>query len=723
MVNRIMPSGIRIFVATLLLLLATAAVSFAADQDTEAKKQQQSEANATTEASNDKPLQLAPVVVTAEKRSENVQEIPASISVITDMQLTDSGITDIEELSSLTPNLYIANWGSRGNSFIFIRGIGAINNDPAVGYYVDDVNYMDSRVFDSKLYEIERIEVLRGPQGTLYGRNSLGGIINIYTKKPDNETQAGTTQRFGNYNLYETDMYLRTPIFEDVLFLGLAGNYQYRDGYSYNNYLDQDGDSLRGLNGRAHLRWMPNQKLDALFILEGDRIDDGAYPITSLSEVEDDPHRFSQDVAGTDKRDSFGTSLRVNYEASAVTFTSITGYRHFDDFAHNDQDFTPMPLATADETLHDDQVTQEFRFASPKNNGNWKWIGGLYGFYHERDDNLVLDFAPGVIIPGVAVTTDTDSIVDTTGWAAFGQATYTLFDSLELSAGLRYDYERSAIDYKNKTNGIEDNAFDDSLNNSTLLPKFQIAYHWTNDIMTYVSASRGYRSGGFNTSFLDASDRSFDPEYSWNYEIGAKTSWFKNRVNFNVAAFYIMLDDQQITVTLPNANSVVRNAGKSHNIGFELEGTALLYEGLTAEANFGYTYAEFQKYEDGANDYKGNRAPFAPLYTYFGALQYRRPLIEDFKYFWNTGSLDLFARAEVQGTGPIYWDVANTIEQDPYELFNFRLGLETEHFDLIAWCRNAFDKKYAKVAFDSGMGPLGQAGDPQTFGLTLRARF
>lgn len=722
MVVRTMPSGIRILAATLLLVFATTGMSFAAYKDT-AVDAEQPTAEKTTQASNKKPLRLEPVVVTAEKRSENVQEIPSSISVITDIQITDSGITDIEELSALTPNLFISNWGTRGNSFIFIRGIGAINNDPAVGYYVDDVNYMDSRIFDSKLYEIERIEVLRGPQGTLYGRNSLGGIINIHTKKPGNEVEAGTTQRFGNYNLYETDLYLRTPILEDKLFLGLAGNYQYREGYSYNNFLDEDGDSLRGLNGRAHLRWMPSQKLDALFILEGDRINDGAYPVTNLSEVKHDPHRFSHDVSGSDKRDSFGTSLRVKYDADALTFTSITGYRHFDDRAHNDQDFTPMPLATAKENLHDSQVSQEFRFASPKNNGNWKWIGGLYGFYHERDDNLVLDYAPGVVMPGIGITTDTDSVVDTSGGAAFGQATYTLFDSLELSAGLRYDYERAALDYKNKTNGFEDSNFSDSLNNSSLLPKFQVAYHWTDNIMTYASVSRGYRSGGFNTSFLNADDRSFDPEYSWNYEIGTKTSWFKNRLNLNLTGFYIVLDDQQVTITLPNANSVVRNAGESHNIGFEVEGTALLFEGLTAEANFGYTYAEFKKYQDGMNDYKGNRAPFAPLYTYFGALQYRRPLIDDFKYLWNTGSLDLFVRAEVQGTGPLYWDVANNIEQDPYELFNFRIGFETEHFDLIAWCRNAFDKKYAKVAFDSGMGPLGQAGDPQTFGLTLRARF
>lgn len=726
MVTNVIHPSLRRMTGALLLVLLTFSVSFAATgSDVEATSQPtaQTEGEGATKASNDKPLQLDPVVVTAEKRSENIQEIPSSISVVTDLQIMDSGITDIQELSSLTPNLFISNWGVRGNSYVFIRGIGAVNNDPAVGFYVDDVNYMDSNVFDSKLYEIERIEILRGPQGTLYGRNSLGGIINIVTKEPDNETTAGTELRFGDYNLFETELYMRTPLIEDKLFLGLAGNYQIQDGFSHNDYLGEDADDLKGLNGRMHIRWTPTQKLDVLLTADGEKIDDGAYPITNLSQVKKDPHHVSHDIKSTDERDSFGTSLRVRYDADALTFTSITGYRHFDDWASNDQDFSPMPLMDTSQTIHDNQVSQEFRFASPEDNGNWKWIGGLYGFFHEHDTNLTMNMAPGLYAP-FAITTDTDSHLDTAGCAVFGQATYTLFDKLELSAGLRYDYERSAIDYKNSTNGIQDTKYDDSINNNTLLPKFQLAYHWTNDFMTYASVARGYRSGGFNTSFPDSSKRAFDPEYSWNYEVGAKTSWFNNRLTFNAAAFYITLEDQQITQTRNGADTFITNAGKSHNVGFEFEGSALLYEGLTAEANFGYTYSKFDEYSGGAIDYKDNLAPFVPRYTYNAALQYRHPIIKDFNWLWNTGSLDLFTRAEVQGTGPFYWDSSNSIKQNEYEIFNFRVGLETDHFDLILWCRNAFDREYAKVAFDFGGGNhYGQAGDPQTFGLTLRARF
>ena len=166
-------------------------------------------------AGAEETYKLDPVLVTAEKRTENVQDVPVSVTAISEQQIKDSGIRSIQDVARQVPNLFIANWGFRGNSYAFIRGIGAVNNDPAIGFYVDDVNYMDSRVFDTNLFDIERIEVLRGPQGTLYGRNSLGGVVNIVTKKPDNEFHYGLEQTVGNENLYETTLYMRAPLIKD----------------------------------------------------------------------------------------------------------------------------------------------------------------------------------------------------------------------------------------------------------------------------------------------------------------------------------------------------------------------------------------------------------------------------------------------------------------------------------------------------------------------------
>ncbi|PIE64071.1 MAG: TonB-dependent receptor, partial [Desulfobacterales bacterium] len=157
-------------------------------------------------------LALEPILVTAEKRSEDVQDIPASIAVRSELEISDACITTIHDLSNLTPNLYIANWGIRGTSYIFSRGIGAVNNEPAMGYYVDDVGYMDPRTFDFSLFNIERIEVLRGPQGTLYGRNTLAGVINIVTKKPDNKFNAGAVYRYGTFNMHQGGVHLQAPL-------------------------------------------------------------------------------------------------------------------------------------------------------------------------------------------------------------------------------------------------------------------------------------------------------------------------------------------------------------------------------------------------------------------------------------------------------------------------------------------------------------------------------
>lgn len=676
------------------------------------------------EKGGEDPLQLDPLLVTAEKRAEDLQDVPASITAIAESQILDSGISSLQDFSHQVPNLFINNWGFRGNSFVFVRGIGAVSNDPAVGFYVDDVNYMDARVFDSNLFDIERIEVLRGPQGTLYGRNSLGGVINIITKKPDNEFHAGVEQKIGNYDLVETDMYIRGPLIEDKLFIGFSGNLEKRDGYSRNDYLGKAGDDRDDKSGRLQLRWTPNDKLNVQASIDGEQINDGAFPITKLSKVDDDPHHFSHNVNGEHERNSVGSSLKVGYEAELLNITSITGFRHYDDNVVNDQDFTAANLYWAKEVIRDNQFSQEFRFTSPTNNGDWKWLGGLYGFHEKKDYYLQMNY------PGFGgVVEDSRSDLNTFGYAAFGQATYTMFSKLDITGGLRYDYEHSSIDFDRISAPVAINpdlSFNDSTHSNAFLPKFQLAYHWTEEVMTYAGISRGYRSGGFNTGFSSVSDASFDPEYSWNYEIGTKTSWFDNRLVLNGAVFYIELDDQQITQLLPSANMVIRNAGESRSMGFELESSVLLAEGLTVEAGFGYTDSEFTKYEDsvaGVN-YKGNKTPLAPEHTYNLALQWRKPLMDKCGSIRSKGPLNFFVRGELQGIGNFYWNTSNTIKENAHELVNLRIGLESDHFDLTFWVKNLFDKHYRAVAFEfPGSDPVGQAGDPRTFGLTLNARF
>lgn len=678
---------------------------------------------------NDDALLLAPVVVTAEKHEANVQEVPASVTAFTSERIEDSRIESIEDFSRQAPNMFISNWGIRGNSFVFMRGIGAVNNDPAIGFYVDDVNYMDYRVFDSPLHDIERIEVLRGPQGTLYGRNSLAGVVNIVTKKPDNEYHAGIEQTVGNYSLFETKAYARAPLIDDTLFLGVSGQAETRDGYSRNDYLGGDVDHRNDLNGRMHLRWTPNEDLDVTYSLDGENVDDGAFPLTQLARVHGDPHHVDYDYEGKNLRDAVGTSLRVAYDAECFRLTSISAYRHYDETADNDQDFTRVFLYNASEHIDDHQYTQEFRFASPEDNGDFKWLAGLYGHDSKQDHELDIAYAPGVVLPTL-VNQDTDADLTTQGYAVFGQATYTFFDKLDVTAGLRYDYEKSSADYTAawSTGGavFTNSALDGNVDGEAWLPKFQVDYRWTPEFMTYASVSEGYRGAGFNTAAPTPADFKFNPEYSWNYETGFKSSWFDNRVTFNAAAFYIEIDDQQVVQLLPTLDTVIRNAGESTSKGFELESTALLAKDLLFEAGFGYTDAVFEKYTDpvAGLDYAGNKTPLAPEYTYNLALQYRYPLVKEFTFLGTTSPLKLFSRLEMQGIGPFYWNKENTLRQEAYELVNMRLGFETDNYELMFWAKNLFNQEYDAVAFEfPGSAPVGEAGDPLTFGVTVGARF
>ena len=676
---------------------------------------------AGTVMAKEKTLRLESVMVTAEKRKADLQDIPSSISAFSETDIEDARIQTIQDLSRLTPNMYIANWGIRGTSYVFIRGIGAVNNEPAVGYYVDGVGYMDSRAFDSNLYDIERIEVLRGPQGTLYGRNSLAGVINIITQKPDNETRMGVDLTAGNYNNYQGVARLALPLVQDKLFLGMAGNFESRDGYTENDYLDQDVDNHQAFNGRVRMRFTPTENLDITANIDGEKIDDGAFPLGRLEALRKRPRHIAYDYEGSYKRDGWGSSLNVAYGTPWFKLTSITAFRKFDDSADNDQDFTILPLITADETIDDEQFTQELRFASPNSNSDLKWLAGFFGFNKKKKHNLHLGFAPGVAIPWLPLDRVTDSDLTTSGMAFFGQATYTLYENLDLTFGLRYDYEKADIDnvMTMKSNGysLGGDKMSESENSDAFLPKLQIAYHWTTGFMSYAGVSRGYRSGGFNTAYMDASDIHFDPEYSWNYEIGFKSSWLDNRLKVNTSLFFIDLEDQQVVQLLPSADTVIRNAGKSRSMGMEMELIALLCKGLTLDAGFGYTDAEYREYKDplAGTDYSGNTTIMAPEYTYNLGLEYRKDLSKTWGFF---------ARTELIGIGPFYWNDANNLKQDAYQLVNLNLGLERDNMDLIFWSRNLFDEEYEAVAFEfPGSDPVGQSGDPLTFGVTLRMRF
>ena len=670
--------------------------------------------------------ELETMIVTAEKREENIQEVPVAVSALSEIQIEDAGIMSIHDMAQQIPNLHVISTGYRTGSRFVSRGImNAEIFDSTMGFYVDDVSYSTGPAFDTELFDIERIEVLRGPQGTLYGRNTLGGVINIVTKKPDNQWEGKASAGYGNYDSQDYRLALRGPVIKDTLFFGISGVKTKRDGFSDNLYYGSEPDDRDGTSGRGRLRWTPSENLDITFSADAERNRDGSFILVPLDDLD---REINWDAEGFQDIDTSGQSLRLVYDTDFFTVTSITARRDFEFDTGNDVDFSPADIMKYTFKHDDDLWSQELRLQSLADPQSFKWLIGAYYSKDDRKSDTVFYYGEDAVAMGMVpapMKLNQKSEIDIKGHAFFGQATYTLFDKLGITAGLRYDHEEKDMILKTSTEmmgmSMPDPDKKSDLEYNEWLPKFVLDYRWTPDLMTYASAAKGYKSGGFNYFAIDPEDVSYDPEYSLNYEIGLKSSWLDNRFIANLAAFYISWDDQQVLQGTPAAPAF-KNAGETTSKGFEVELLARPATGVQLTGTFGYTDAKFDDYKDpiydpmtglkiGENNYDGKRVTGVPRYTYSLAAQYRHP-----------GGL--FARAELVGLGDSYWDPANTAKQSSYELVNARIGYETEYFDIYLWGENLFDKKYASDAHDVGTGTvMANIGDPLTLGITLTGRF
>ena len=698
---------------------------FAIAQGEEAKQETAQEEKARGEYG------LETLTVTAQKREENIQDVPMSISVFSDIQLEDAGINDIVDLTHFTPNVYMRHLTNY--NVVVIRGISSFDSSlysPA-GFYVDDVNFPLQMMHNPELFDIERVEVLKGPQGTLYGRNSESGVINIITKQPDNELRGKIFGEYGNYDTehgnvdsYRTGGNISGPLIRDKLYLGLAGQWEDSDGFMKNEYNDDDeAGKIVHLNGRGTLRWTPTDKWDISLIADAMDTDDNIGYMRFL----DGPFKTERHAINYDSGEYYweqkdnGQNLRVKYESDAFNLLSVTGRRDYEQKMAMDTDLSPLPTwGSHSFKWENDLLSEEVRISSPNNHGPFEWLAGLYGFKEEMDIGFKSQ-AMG--------NHKTD--IDIEGYAVFGHGTYTLFDRLHLTAGLRYDYMELEGDHRyefiDMTGNPQSTDFDKDFDNDEVLPKFSVAYDFTDNIMTYASVSKGYLAGGYHYSGATCKENfTYDPEYTWNYEIGTKTSWLNNKLMANLSAFYIDIKDKQVSEwhpTLPITK--ITNAAEAHSMGVELDLQARPMQGLDVFASFGYTEAEIDDWTStemvgynpdwtpimGTYDYEDKDLPNAPKYTYNLGVQYRH--LSGF-----------FGRVDLLGTGSFYCDAKNRVKEGSYELVNLRLGYEREHFDIVCWCKNVFDEEYGLwKGGEWGSGMMGQDGEPRMFGVTVTYRF
>lgn len=660
------------------------------------------------------------VLVTAERTPEDVQEVPLSITVLTEQQLEDANINSLDGLADNTPNFtFFPSGTNRTAPFYSLRGVTNFNvfSRDGVGFFVDDVPYDFAGFLDQDLIDLERVEVLRGPQNTLYGRSSLGGAINIITRRPSNTFEAGIDISYGSENILDTQASISGPIIEDRLFYRLSGSYSRQDGFVRNTLLDTNVDDGSGGTGRAQLRWTPTDEWEILLNASFADYREGAEPF--VLRESDDPFEVDLDFDGFNDLVTNAQSLRVAYRTPDIRITSITAHRFSSQEGAFDQDATAADLDINAPDFSSRIFTQELRVQSPEAAEQVQWIVGGYfetsTFQNDRAFITGLDTPADSFLPPGENRGDGDTNSRTL--AAFGQVSYEVTDALTLTAGLRYEDTQTTTDFE-RVFTSRDGALvlplldldDVEADGSELLPRFAIDYRFAPSLMAYASITRGYRPPGASFDPISADTAVFDAETSWNYELGLKSSWLDDRLIVNLAGFYNDVSNFQFP-SIQAGNVVIGNAD-IRIVGGELELMARPVRDLELIAGIGLLSAEFRNGTDGFTGLplEGNRTPFTPNLTYNLAAQYR-------------SEIGLLGRLELIGFGNTFFDELNTIEQDAFALVNLRLGYEVDNYGVYLFANNLFDTEYVTQAFELNSGTAAVFGAPRTFGVQVRARF
>jgi iron complex outermembrane receptor protein len=686
-------------------------------------------------------VHLDEVMVSAQKREEMLQQLPFSISALSSRKVEDYRLWDTKSITAIVPSLYSSNPGEDRN-VTSIRGITSTSYDPAVATYIDGVNQFNLDTYIPQLFDVERIEVLRGPQGTLYGRNAMGGVINIITKKPGNTANGFASVSIGNYGRQRYNIGLRGPVIKGKLFAGAALLYDKRDGYYINEFNNTDFDKQHALTGNYFLSYVASTRLSfTLNVKHHNNRNNGPFTLVNgVDEALANPFKLNQNATSKMIDNTFNASWSANYTGRKVNITGQVAWqknhRHYT--LPLDGDFSPIDGVTlinnyGSKWNNVEVLTEELRVSSPASTTSpWKWTAGIYLFQQDVPTKVNTHFGEDA---GMLGSPDKNfGLINTTtgknnGAAVYGQATYSITEKLDITAGIRYDHERKKQSVKGEyqmdpnPNPVFETRPDTtaSANFNAFSPKLSLAYQFSSVTNGYASYSRGFRTGGFTQLSSDPSQPPlfpYKPEYSDNYEVGLKNNFLNNRLRANFSFFYTLVSDAQVpTLVLPDAITVTRNAGKLDAKGVELELSSIPARGLEIDYNFGYIDAKYKTLKLSQNgseqDFDGNRQVFTPNTTSSLAAQYSYGLK-------GKQDMKLVVRGEWMAIGKHYFDLANTISQSSYSLFNTRFGLTARNFEILGWVRNIADEKFISYAYDFGAVHLG---DPRTYGVTLTAKF
>lgn len=667
-------------------------------------------------------LELESVTVTANKREEDIRTVPASITAFSETDIEDAGIEDMNDAILLVPGM-----DSQPDPYgqkINFRGMSPSKfsyRNPVV-FYIDGVPYDPSlslSIID--LQNVERIEVLRGPQGTLYGKNTIGGVINIVTRKPGDTFQGMVSGEVGQFGGTGLKASVSAPVVDDQLYFGFSASSSKSDGFLKNTHPDEDyvDDDLQN-TAKAFLRFTPNEKLDIDLIVGVTQKEAGGGTMVPGYDITYEAYRNPDDEYSSDTN-SIALSLGYQFTdfdlKSVITQRTATSTGIYDFGAFN---------SSYGNSIGDDVTTNqslELRIQSPEGAEGIEWLAGLFISADEADYKEQSWVYNTTSYYGYDIKYDWPTTTRENSQALFGQLTIPLSKTFDFTTGLRYETTHKEMDYEysvtNASTGTvlamdpftgspAEVSYEIEDDWSVVLPKAVLSYKFNSESMIYAGISDGYLAGGFNITENDKDEATFDPQTSRNYEIGTKLPFWNGRAFLDAVAFYIDINDMHVWSQVGPTTFKASNAGKSHSQGFELQASAQATDTLKLSFAYSQTEARYDEYENQGVDYKGKTVARTPENKATLGLSYRN------------GS-GIFARADMVRIGKTYFDEANTVIRDPYTLINAKAGYETDDWDVYLQVKNLADTEYAESYITS----LGAAmvGAPRTVSLIASKRF
>lgn len=717
------------------------------------------------------------VVVTAQKRLEDVQKVPISVKALTGDQLDERGINGFADLKYQVPSLTFGGQVTGGENFITLRGVGNENltggGDPGVAYHSDGVYLGRTVGVDETFFDVDRVEVLRGPQGTLYGRNSTGGAINVITRKPVlGEFEGAVDVTVGDYGFFRTRAMVNIPLGDNVA-ARVAGVVNQRDGFQENLLSpaacgDCEGDAADNFNLRGHLYFKLSDRANLLIsgaVFEnnepvGFKIEE-PFPATGFLGFNryvgalpnpTDPRQVRKDFVESLDMNTSSISATLNWDIfSGATLTSITGFQKLHWNQATDGDGSELPIAFTEYWKNDsDQISEELRLAST-GEGAYKWLIGVFLYKETVDQGFRFvetgynTFAGPAVLPGNLFTFTNGGTIETQSYAIFGQNDYRFENGLfglptTLTAGLRYTDDTKKVDdfldfiffgacappiIPNPGGFCAAKSVENSWN--TLTGRGGIQLETSEDVMWYFTASRGYRSGG---SLVGNFPGTYDPEYIWNYELGLKSLLADGKVQFNAAAFYNDYTDIQVFIQ-DIAGSRIENAAAATVKGIEIDAVAKPSDDFTLNFGFAWLDATYDSYltadsraEEPAapRELGGNRLNRTPEFTVVLGAQY------DWAMSWGIIS----ARADFLWQDEVFFRAQNLAadRQEAYTKTDLRLIYSQPDgaFKAEAFVQNLEDEDVVNnivLPVQTLGGPTSQItlNPPRTIGLRVSAAF